>query len=104
MIGRKRVLLGTLIGWRPAFGILIAVSALVLLLSFRLKPDEGRPERAIQSLEPLTGAYLYCGGSCTWPSLPMWTRKRQTDGKTPLLDLQVIDSPQEGAAVYAMFR
>src|SRR5262249_4917213 len=44
MIGRKRVLLGTLIGWRPAFGILIAVSALVLLLSFRLKPDEGRPD------------------------------------------------------------
>jgi MFS family permease len=36
--------LGTFIGWRPAFGILIGVSALVLLLSFRLRPDEGRPE------------------------------------------------------------
>ena len=33
----------------------------------------------------------------------MWTRKRQADGKTPLLDLQVIDSPQERAAIYAMF-
>ena len=33
----------------------------------------------------------------------MWTRKRQADGKTPLLDLQVVDSPQERAAVYAMF-
>ena len=31
--------LGTYIGWRPAFGILIAVSAIVFLLSFRLKPD-----------------------------------------------------------------
>ena len=37
-------ILGTFIGWRPAFGILIAVSAIVLLLSFRLKPDQGRPE------------------------------------------------------------
>ena len=37
-------ILGTFIGWRPAFGILIAVSALVFLLSFRLKPDQGRPD------------------------------------------------------------
>ena len=36
--------LGTYIGWRPAFGILIAVSALVFFLSFRLKPDQGRPD------------------------------------------------------------
>jgi len=36
--------LGTHIGWRPAFGILIAVSALVFLLSFKLKPAKGRPE------------------------------------------------------------
>lgn len=37
-------LLGTFIGWRPVFGILIAVSALVFWLSFRLKPEEARPE------------------------------------------------------------
>ncbi|TDR90134.1 MFS transporter [Enterovirga rhinocerotis] len=36
--------LGTYIGWRPVFGILIAVSALVLFLSFRLRPDQGRPD------------------------------------------------------------
>jgi len=36
--------LGTFIGWRPAFGILIVVSALVFLLSFKLKPAKGRPE------------------------------------------------------------
>jgi MFS family permease len=36
--------LGTFIGWRPAFGILIAVAALVFLLSFKLKPAKGRPE------------------------------------------------------------
>jgi len=37
-------LLGTFIGWRPVFGILIAVSALVFWLSFRLKPEAARPE------------------------------------------------------------
>jgi predicted MFS family arabinose efflux permease len=36
--------LGTFIGWRPAFGILIALSAIVFVLSFRLKADHGRPE------------------------------------------------------------
>jgi len=33
----------------------------------------------------------------------MWTHKRQEAGKTPLLALQVIDSPEERAAVYALF-
>ena len=42
--------LGTFIGWRPAFGILIVVSALVFLLSFRLKPDQGRPEVKIDMI------------------------------------------------------
>jgi predicted MFS family arabinose efflux permease len=36
--------LGTYIGWRPAFGILIVASALVFILSFRLRPDHGRPD------------------------------------------------------------
>jgi len=36
--------LGTSIGWRPSFGILIVLSGIVLLLSFKLKPTFGRPE------------------------------------------------------------
>jgi MFS family permease len=36
--------LGTYIGWRPAFGVLIVASAAVFLLSFRLKPDHGRAD------------------------------------------------------------
>lgn len=43
-------ILGTNIGWRPAFGILIVVSAIVFLLSFRLRPDRGRPEVQIDLL------------------------------------------------------
>jgi MFS family permease len=39
--------LGTYIGWRPVFGILIVLSVIILLLSFRLKADRGRPEVSI---------------------------------------------------------
>jgi predicted MFS family arabinose efflux permease len=131
--------LGTFIGWRPAFGILIGVSALVLLLSFRLKPDEGRPEVKIDLIGVVFAAAAIVlisfgfnnlnrwGLGLATPNAPfnllglspapifivvgivlgqcflMWTRKRQAEGKTPLLDLQVVDSPQERAAVYAMF-
>ena len=131
--------LGTFIGWRPAFGILIGVSALVLLLSFRLRPDEGRPEVKIDLVGVVFAAAAIVlisfgfnnlnrwGLGLATPNAPfnllglspapilivvgivlgqcflMWTRKRQADGKTPLLDLQVVDSPQERAAVYAMF-
>jgi predicted MFS family arabinose efflux permease len=131
--------LGTYIGWRPAFGILIAVSALVLLLSFRLKPDERRPDVKIDMVGVLLAAaaivlisfgfnnlnrwglglatanapfnllslspapIFIVVGIVLGQAFLMWTRKRQADGKTPLLDLQVIESPQERAAVYAMF-
>ena len=37
-------ILGTYVGWRPAFGILIALSAIVFILSFQLKADKGRPD------------------------------------------------------------
>jgi predicted MFS family arabinose efflux permease len=131
--------LGTFIGWRPAFGILIAVSAVVFLLSFRLKPDQGRPDVKIDMIGVVLAAAAIIlisfgfnnlnrwGLGLVTPNAPfnllglspapifivvgivvgqcflMWTRKRQTDGKTPLLDLQVVESPQERAAVYAMF-
>ena len=42
-------LLGTFIGWRPVFGLLIVVSAIVFFLSFKLKPDEGRQGRGDRS-------------------------------------------------------
>ncbi len=33
----------------------------------------------------------------------LWTRRREAAGRTPLLPLEVLDSPQGRAAVYAMF-
>jgi len=51
-------MLGTFIGWRPSFGILIVLSAVVLLLSFKLKPTRGRPEVQID----LFGVLLTAAG------------------------------------------
>ncbi|HVZ08685.1 MFS transporter [Rhodopila sp.] len=37
-------ILGTFVGWRPSFGILIVLSVIVLVLSRQLKRDQGRPD------------------------------------------------------------
>jgi MFS family permease len=132
-------ILGTLIGWRPAFGILIAVSAIVFLLSFRLKKADGRPEVKIDMVGVLLAAsaivlisfgfnnlnrwglgvatgnapfnllglspapIFVVVGIVLGQAFLMWTRRRQDAGRTPLLALDVIDSPKERAAVYALF-
>ncbi|WP_336485938.1 MFS transporter [Methylobacterium nigriterrae] len=132
-------ILGTYIGWRPAFGILIALSALVFALSFRLTPDRGRPDIGIDLVGVALAATAVLllsfgfnnvnrwGLGVALPGAPFdvlglspapimivlglafgqaflsWTHRRQAVGRTPLLALQVIDSPEERAAVYAMF-
>jgi predicted MFS family arabinose efflux permease len=131
--------LGTYIGWRPAFGILIAVSAMVFLLSFRLKSVPGRSEVGIDLVGVVLAAAAIVlisfgfnnlngwGLALAGPNAPFsllglspapilivlgivlgqaflsWTHRRPAAGGTPLLALEVIDSPQERAAVYAMF-
>src|SRR5262249_21999557 len=132
-------LLGTFIGWRPVFGILIATSAIVFLLSFRLKSDEARPDVTIDVVGVVLAAAAIIlisfgfnnlngwGLALATPNAPfsllglspapimivvgvvlgqaflMWTHKRQQAGRTPLLALAVIESPDERPAVYAMF-
>lgn len=131
--------LGTHIGWRPAFGILIALSGIVFLLSFKLKPTQGRPEVSIDLFGVLLTAasitlisfgfnnlnrwglglardaapfdlfgmspapFMIVIGIVLLQGFFVWTRKRSAAGKTPLLALEVIKSPAERAAVYAMF-
>jgi predicted MFS family arabinose efflux permease len=132
-------ILGTFIGWRPAFGILIGVSALVFWLSFRLKPEAPRPEVKIDLVGVALAATAIImitfgvnnlnrwGLGVARPAAPFdvmgaspapfmivigivllqlfirWTRRVQERGGTPLLDLRVITSNQERAAVLAMF-
>lgn len=131
--------LGTYIGWRPVFGLLVGVSALVLVLSFRLKPDQGRPDISIDILGVLFAAaaiilisfgfnnlngwglvfarstapfnllgvspapIMIVVGIVLGQAFFLWTRRRAESGKTPLLALSILESPQERAAVYAMF-
>jgi MFS family permease len=132
-------LLGTFIGWRPVFAILIAVSGLVFFLSFKLKPDEGRPDVGIDLVGVVLAAASVIlisfgfnnlnrwGLGVAAPGAPFdilglspapvmivigivllqsfiaWSRRQQAAGRTPLLDLRVITSGQERAAVMAMF-
>lgn len=132
-------LLGTFIGWRPVFGILIAASALVFFLSFKLKPEAERPEVQIDVVGVILAAASIVmivfgfnnlnrwGLGIAAPGAPfdvlgmspaplmivvgivvlqcfiVWTRRRQAAGKTPLLDLSIITSSEERAAVYGMF-
>ncbi|WP_431282295.1 MFS transporter [Humitalea sp. 24SJ18S-53] len=131
--------LGTFVGWRPVFGILVALSALVFFLSFRLKPEQGRPEVKIDLVGVVLaasaiilisfgfnnlnrwgiglatpGAPFNLAGMSPAPAMIVvgivllqvflgWTRRQQAAGKTPLLDLNVLKSAQERAAVYALF-
>ena len=131
--------LGTFIGWRPAFGILIVLSGIVFVLSWRLKPDQGRPDVQIDLVGVVLAAaaivlisfgfnnlnrwglgvarsgapfdilglspapIMIVLGIVLGQAFMMWTHRRQAAGKTPLLALAVIDSPQERAAVYTMF-
>lgn len=132
-------ILGTYIGWRPAFGLLIVASAVVVILSFRLKADKGRPDVTIDWIGVVLAAVAIIfisfgfnnlngwGFGIATPSAPfdiaglspapfmivtgillgqlffVWSRRREAGGRTALLPLQVLDSPQERAAVYAMF-
>jgi len=131
--------LGTYTGWRPAFGILIAVAALVFFLSFRLRPDQGRPDVEIDMVGVALAAaaiilisfgfnnlngwglgvatsnapfrvlglspapVMIVAGVVLGQAFLRWTHMRQAAGRTPLLALDVINSPEERAAVYALF-
>lgn len=132
-------ILGTHIGWRPSFAILIGVAAACFYLSFRLKPDHGHPDVKID----IVGVFLTAlsiillsfgfnnlngwGIVMARPAAPFtiaglspaplmivmgivlgqafitWTRRRTKEGRTPLLDLRVISSKEEQAAIIAMF-
>jgi predicted MFS family arabinose efflux permease len=132
-------MLGTFIGWRPVFGLLILVCGLVFFLSFRLKPENARPEVKIDLVGVVLAAaaimlitlgvnnlnrwglgavrpgapfdvlgmspapLMIVLGIATLQGFIAWCRRVQALGGTPLLDLRVVTSPQERAAVITMF-
>ncbi len=131
--------LGTFVGWRPLFALLVLLAAAVFFLSFRLTPTTPRPEVRIDlagvvlaavSIIMITmgfnnlnrwglgiarpGAPFDIAGLSPAPIMVIlgivllnafvfWTRREQGAGRTPLLDLRVITSGRERAAVICMF-
>ena len=131
--------LGTYVGWRPVFGIVLAIAVAVFVLSFRLRSDGGDPGVTIDvvgavligaAVVMLTlgfnnlnawgvvlaeeGAPFDVVGMSPAPLLVvvgvvlgqvffLWTRRRTARGEAPLVDLRVLGSHRERAAVYAMF-
>jgi MFS family permease len=129
----------TWLSWRWAFGLLILHAAAILLLSFQLKPSEGRPEVQIDILGVLLSAAAIIlitfgfnnlrnwGVLLARPAAPFdlagmspapmliavgvvvlavflaWSHRRAAARQTPLIALEVIDSPLEWATVVALF-
>ncbi len=64
--------LGTYIGWRPVFGILVVLSILIFVLSFRLKADLPRPEVRIDFAGVLLAAVAIVLVSLGFNNLNRW--------------------------------
>ncbi len=129
----------TWLNWRYAFGLLILHSAVLLLLSFKLKPSKSNPAVGIDLFGVLLSACAVImitfgfnnlrnwGVLLAMPAAPFdiagaspapamivvgvvllaaffgWSQRRAKRGKTPLLALDVVDSPLEWATVAALF-
>ncbi|MEV4735746.1 MULTISPECIES: MFS transporter [unclassified Microbacterium] len=131
--------LGTLVGWRPMFVIVLGIAVVVFAFSFTLRSDSGDASIRIDLVASLLiGAAIVLltlgfnnlngwGAVAATEAAPfsilglspapvfivvgvvlgqlffLWTRRRMAEGKVPLIDLSVLDSSRERAAVYAMF-
>jgi predicted MFS family arabinose efflux permease len=130
--------LGTYLGWRYAFGLVIPFAAATLALSLRLAPVPKTPDLRIDGVGVFLAVAtvvlisvgvnnlyewgtLLAGVSAPFNVLGLspapvmivagvvgiqlfiaWAQRRQSRLQTPLLALQVIDSPREHAAALAM--
>jgi len=65
-------LLGTFVGWRPVFGLLMGLAVLILLLSFTLKKVEARPEIKIDGIGVVLAAVAIIFISFGFNNLNRW--------------------------------
>ncbi|MBX3413296.1 MAG: MFS transporter [Pirellulales bacterium] len=127
------------INWRLGFGLLIVHSAAILLLSFKLKPSQGKAEVKIDALGVVLSAvgiilitfgfnnirnwgvllarptapfdivgaspapFMIVVGVIVFSLFILWTHRHARSGGTPLLALEVVDSPMEWATMIALF-
>jgi predicted MFS family arabinose efflux permease len=129
----------TWLNWRYAFGLLIIHAVVILLLTVKLKPLEGRTEIGIDAIGVLLSATAIIaitfgfnnirnwGLLVARPASPFnlvgvspapvlivigvallaaffaWSHRRAALGRTPLIALEVIDSPLEWMTALALF-
>jgi MFS family permease len=129
----------TWLNWRWAFGLLILHAAAILVLSFKLRPSQGKPEVGIDVVGVLLSAVAIIfitfgfnnlrnwGVLLARPAAPFdlvdvspapaliavgvvlltaflaWSHRRAAGRRTPLIALEVIDSPMEWMTVVALF-
>jgi MFS family permease len=129
----------TWLSWRWAFGLLVLHGAVLLLLSFKLKPSAPRPGVKIDLVGVVLSAVAIIlitfgfnnlrawGALLARPAAPfdlagaspapamivagvallaaflVWSHRHAAAGKTPLIALEVVDSPLEWATVVALF-
>jgi hypothetical protein len=105
LLGSARAIAGVLafvivgfvaqINWRLAFGLLIVHAAAILLLT--------RPAAPFDFVGVSPAPVMIAVGIAIFMSFFVWSHKQAAAGKTPLLALEVVDSPREWAAVLALF-
>jgi MFS family permease len=129
----------TWLSWRWAFGLLIVHAVAILLMSFKLKPSEGKPEVRIDLIGVVLSAVaIICitfgfnnlrnwGVLIARPAAPFdlvgvspapamivvgvalfaaflaWSHRQAAARRTPLIALEVIDSPLEWMTVLTLF-
>jgi len=131
--------LGSLVSWRWGFVLIVIISILVVLLSFRFKPVErdrgvkidfvgaalaasaiilisigfnnitawgmlmANPDAPYSILGMSLSPIMIMVGIFLGQAFFAWSRKRVEKKRSPLLALEVLDSPQERAATYSLF-
>jgi MFS family permease len=131
--------LGTLLSWRYGFALIVVIAAIVLVLSFKLKPVEryrdikidwvgavlaalsiilisigfnnikawgmllASPDAPVSPLGMSPSPIMIVTGIVIGQGFFAWSRRRVEQKRSPLLALEVLDSPQERAATYCLF-
>jgi len=89
-------------------GVLLSAVAIILItFGFNNLRNWGvfvaRPAAPFDLLGMSPAPGMIVVGITLFTAFLVWTRRRQTTGKTPLLALEVVESPSEWAAVVALF-
>ena len=88
---------------------MVLAATAIILISFGFNNLNGwglalaRPAAPFNIIGLSPAPVMIVAGIVLGQAFFLWTRRREANNRTPLLPLSVLESPQERAAVYAMF-